>query len=342
MWSFLLRRLLWTIPTFIGVTLICFMLMHMADADPIATNLSMGLSGRQISSEAIEHLRKLYDLDKPWYVQYGRLLERLLTLDLGTRWQDGRPIAEVLGEALPVTLVLSFSSMALAYLVAIPLGVFSAVRQYSVRDQLLTVVLFVLYSLPSFWVGTMALVFLASGNYIDCPFTDQPGCFPLRGLHAFEGFEEMTPFEQLRDMAWHLVLPIFTLTYNAFAGLSRYMRSAMLESLRQDYIRTARAKGLSERTVIFGHALRNSLIPIVTLFGLTLPQLISGSVIVESIFGIRGMGYVALEAIRLPDYPLVITMVAFTALVTVTGVFLSDVLYALVDPRIRLGQERKP
>ena len=339
MLPFIFKRLLWTIPTFVGVTLVCFGLMHFADADPVTTNLSMGLSGRQISSEAIEHLRKLYDLDKPWYEQYGRLVRRLVTLDLGTRWQDGRPIAEVLGEALPITLLLSFVSMAAAYLIAIPLGVFSAVRQYTLADQVVTVGLFVLYSLPSFWVGTMALVFLASGNYVNCGFIDQPGCFPLRGLHAFEGFDAMSPWQQVRDVAWHLVLPLVTLTYNAFAGLSRYMRSAMLETLRQDYIRTARAKGLSERVVIFSHALRNSLIPIVTLFGLTLPQLISGSIIVESIFGIRGMGYVALEAIRLPDYPLVITMVAFTAMVTVSGIFLSDLLYALVDPRIRLGQE---
>lgn len=339
MLRFAFRRLLWTIPTFFGVTLICFGLMHFADADPIASQMSMGLSGRQISSEAIEHLRKLYDLDKPWHVQYGKLVGRLLTLDLGNRWQDGRPIAEVLGEALPVTLALSFVSMALAYLVAIPLGVFSAVRQYTIQDQAVTLFLFVLYSLPSFWVGTMALVFLASGNYIDCGFTEQPGCFPLRGLHAFDGFEQMTFGQQVTDVLWHLVLPIVTLTYNAFAGLSRYMRSAMLESLRQDYVRTARAKGLSERVVVFGHAFRNSLIPIVTLFGLTLPQLIGGSVIVESIFGIRGMGFVVLEAIRLPDYPLVITMVAFTSLVTVSGIFVSDILYAVVDPRIRLGQE---
>jgi peptide/nickel transport system permease protein len=148
----------------------------------------------------------------------------------------------------------------------------------------------------------------------------------------------MSLSEKIGDVLWHLCLPLVTLTYNAFAALSRYMRSGMLETLRQDYIRTARAKGLPERSVIFGHALRNSLISIVTLFGLTLPELISGSVIVESIFGIRGMGLVALEAIRLPDYPLVITIVAFTAAVTMLGVLASDLLYAAVDPRIRIDE----
>lgn len=340
MLRYVVQRILWMVPTLLGVTLACFMLLRMANADPIADQQTGVLRGRQVSSEALEHLRRTYDLDKPWYVQYGKLVRRLVTLDLGNRWQDGRPIREVLGEALPVTLALSGVSLLLAYLVAIPLGVLSAVRQYSAGDQVVTVLLFVLYSLPSFWVGTMLLLFLSSGGYINCSFTPGPGCFPLQGWHAFDGFAAMTPWERIRDVAWHAVLPVVTLTYNAFAALSRYMRAGMLETLRQDFIRTARAKGLSETAVIFGHALRNSLIPIVTLLGLTLPQLISGSVVVEWIFGIRGMGLVALEAIRLPDYPLVITIVAFTALITMIGVLISDLLYALVDPRIRYGEEK--
>jgi peptide/nickel transport system permease protein len=181
----------------------------------------------------------------------------------------------------------------------------------------------------------MLIVFLASGNFVNCGWSREPGCFPLQGWHSFTGFDTMSFGEQVGDVAYHLVLPIVALTYNAFASLSRYMRASMLETLRLDFVRTARAKGLSERTVIFKHALRNSLIPIVTLLGLTLPQLISGAVIAESIFGIRGMGYVMLEAIRLPDYPLVITIVACTAILTMFGVLLSDLLYALIDPRIR-------
>jgi peptide/nickel transport system permease protein len=341
MTRYVLRRLLIMVPTFFGITLICFLVLRMANADPMASSYELGLKGSAMSAEALAQLRALYDLDQPWYLQYLRLLRRLITLDLGTRWQDGRPIAAVIGEALPVTLLLSFVSLTLAYLIAIPLGVYSAIRQGTLRERLLTVVLFALYSLPSFWVGTLLLVFFASGKYVDCGLGKQLGCFPLQGWHMFEGFESLSWPARLADVAWHLVLPTVTLTYNALASLSRYMRSSMLETIRQDYIRTARAKGLSERAVVFKHALRNSLIPIVTLFGLTLPYLIGGSVIVESIFGIRGMGLVALEAIRLPDYPLVITVVAFTALVTMVGLLVSDILYALVDPRITFDSRGK-
>ena len=341
MLRFIVRRLLLMIPTFFGVTLVCFLLMRMANTDPVTADLEAGVRGYQVSQEALEHLRKLYDLDKPWYVQYGKLVKRLVTLDLGTRWQDGRPIADIISEALPVTLLLSFLSLALSYLVAIPIGMYSAVRQYSLGDQIITVILFMLYSLPGFWVGIMLLVFLASGGYVNCSWTDAPGCFPLQGWHSFEGFEQMGLLQKVGDVAWHIVLPVITLTYASFASLSRYMRTGMLETIRQDYIRTARAKGLTERTVILKHAFRNSVIPIITLLGLQLPFLIGGAVIVEMIFGIRGMGLVALEGLRMPDYPLVITIVAFTAVITMVGILLSDVLYAVVDPRITLGESRE-
>ena len=333
--GYVIRRVLWMIPTLFGITLACFVLLRAANADPVAAEF--GSSGRQVSREAIAQLRSIYELDKPWYVQYGKLVKRFVTLDLGNTWQDGRPIVEIIGEALPVTLLLSLFSFALAYLISIPLGVYSAVRQYSVTDQLITIVLFVLYSLPTFWLGTIFIVFLASGKFVVCPWVQDGGCFPLQGLHAFSGFEAMSPVEKVKDVAWHMVLPVITLTYPMFAVISRYMRGGMLENLRQDYIRTARAKGLSERSVVFGHALRNSLIPIVTLIGLELPELVSGAVIVEAIFGVRGMGLLALEAIRMPDYPLVITIVAFIALVTMIGLLASDLLYAWVDPRIKYG-----
>jgi peptide/nickel transport system permease protein len=337
MGRYLLRRVLWMVPTLFGITLVCFLLLRMANADPVAARMQGVQSSRQVSREAIEQMRKIYDLDKPWYVQYGKLVKRFATLDLGNTWQDGRPIVDIIGEALPITMLLALLSITLAYLISIPLGVYSAVKQYSLADQAVTVVLFVLYSLPSFWLGTMFIVFLASGKFLVCPWTSDASCFPLQGWHAFNGFEAMSFGQKLKDVAWHLVLPVITLTYPMLAMISRYMRAGMLENLRQDYIRTARAKGLSERSVVFGHALRNSLIPIVTLIGLELPELIGGAVIVESIYGVRGMGLVALEAIRMPDYPLVITIVAFLALMTMLGVLLSDLLYAVIDPRIKYG-----
>ncbi len=341
MGRFLLRRVLLMIPTFVGITLVCFLILKLTNADPVTAGLEGATSSRHISKEAIEHLRHFYALDKPWHIQYLRLLKRLVTLDLGTRWKDGQPIAKVIGEALPVTLLLSGISLGIAYILAIPLGVFSAVRRGTRRDTVVTVALFVVYSLPSFWVGTMLIVYLSSGQFIRCPWLEAHGCFPLQGWHSFRGFEQLGQIQKVRDVLWHITLPIVTLSYGSLAALSRYMRMGMLDTLRQDYVRTARAKGLGEPRVIYVHALRNALIPIVTLFGLTLPTLIGGSVIVEQIFGIRGMGLVALEAIRLPDYPLIITIVAFTGLLTMAGVLLSDILYALVDPRIRLEGNRK-
>ena len=336
--NFIMRRLLLSVPTLLGVLLVCFGLLHLADADPAGV-VGGGVSGRAISAEALLHLRSYYGLDQPWYVQFARLLWRFLSLDLGTSWRDGRPIIDVLSEAMPVTLLLSLFSLLLSYMVAVPLGAYAAVRSERLVDQALTFVLFVLYSLPSFWVGTMALAFLASGRYLDCGGS---GCFPIQGFHRLDGFSSLTLFEQITDVLWHLFLPLATLTYGGLAALSRYTRAALLDVMQMDYIRTARAKGLSERVVVVRHGLRNSLLPLVTLFGLSLPELVTGSVVVESIFGIRGMGLVTLEAIRLPDYPLVITNVAAMALLTVFGVLLSDILYALVDPRIRgAGRENR-
>ncbi|HMA97635.1 MAG TPA: ABC transporter permease [Polyangiaceae bacterium] len=336
MWRYLIKRVCLMIPTLLGVTLICFFILRAANADPISQAADASLSERQISKEALEHLRRLYSLDQPWYIQYWRLLRRFITLDLGNRWQDGRAIADVIGEALPITLILSTASLIGAYALAIPLGILAAARRGSRVDSVLSLCLFLLYSLPSYWAGTMLLVFLGSGRFIRCSWIEGGGCFPLQGWHSFQGFEQGTFWSQCMDVWWHITLPVVTLTYGSLASLSRYMRSGMLETLRQDYIRTAWAKGLPERRILYVHAFRNGVIPIITLLGLTLPYLISGSVIVEQIFGIRGMGYVALEAIRLPDYPLVVTVVAFTALATMIGVLISDLLYAVVDPRIRL------
>ncbi|MFW5878402.1 MAG: ABC transporter permease, partial [Myxococcota bacterium] len=213
MWQYIVRRLLLMIPTFFGITFVCFLVLRMANTDPMATQMEMGLQGGQVSQEAIEHLRAIYHLDKPWYEQYGRLVGRLtipkcvdwteegavtsawrplsrlacghearLSLDLGTSWRDGRPIMEFIGEALPITVLLAVLSLFIAYLIAIPLGIYSAVRQYSIGDQVTTVVIFMLYSLPRFWIGTMLLIFLAGGHYLEW--------FPLQGWHSFEGFDE--------------------------------------------------------------------------------------------------------------------------------------------------------
>jgi peptide/nickel transport system permease protein len=334
MWQYIVRRILIMIPTFFGILFVVFLLLRVANPDPISADLQMGMRGGQISQQAIERLRAHYHLDKPWYEQYARLVWVVLTLD-GNAWQDGVPIRDKVAESLPVTLMLSTITLALAYMIAIPLGVFSAVKQYSTTDRITTVIVFMLYSLPSFWVGALLIIFLATGNFVQCLWWDEPGCFPLQGWHSFEGFDQMSFGEQVGDVAFHLVLPVLALLYNAFASTSRYMRTSMLETIRQDYIRTARAKGLPERVVIFKHALRNSLIPVVTVLGLSLPYLVGGAIIIEIIFGIRGMGFLTLEALRMPDYPLVFPLVALLSIFVMLGILLSDILYAIVDPRIR-------
>lgn len=332
---YLVRRCLQSLPTLFGVTLICFGLLRAASHDPLLTRMTDPSRAGRISSGALQQLRQLYDLDRPWYVQYLLLLRRLVTLDLGTTWQDGRLIRDVLVEALPVTLLLAGSAIALAYLIAVPIGVYAAAHRGSPVERITSSVLLGLYSLPAFWLGTLLLMVFASGRFVRCEDMDYGACFPLSGWHSFSGFESMSWPRKLLDVLWHLCLPVITLTYPALAVISRHMRAGMLETLQHDFIRTARAKGLRERDVIWRHALRHGILPIVTLLGLELPHLVGGAVVVEAIFGIRGMGLVTIEAIRMPDYPLVISSVTLTALMTWLGSLLTDIAYAWLDPRVR-------
>jgi peptide/nickel transport system permease protein len=331
---YIVRRCLQSVPTLLGVTLICFFLLRLASADPLLGRLSDPLSAGHVA-QGLSQLRELYALDRPWYVQYLLLLRRLVTLDLGTTWQDGRPIRDVLGEALPITLLLTGLSTVLAYGLAIPLGVYAAVRRESLLQRALTVLLFLLYSMPGFWLGTLLLIMLASGQFLRCEGMPYDACFPLAGWHSFSGFEALSRPRQWLDVAWHLCLPVVTLSLPALAVISRHARAGMIEALRQDFVRTARAKGLPERTVIWRHALRHAIVPIVTLLGMELPHLVAGAVVVEAVFGIRGMGMVAIEALRMPDYPLVLSIVTATALMTWLGSLCADVAQAWLDPRVR-------
>jgi peptide/nickel transport system permease protein len=323
------------LPTLFGISLLSFGLLHAANADPSSSVLPGGVQSSEVSSAAVLQLRRLYGLDEPWYVQYGQLLRRFAALDLGTRWQDGRSIRDVLGEALPVSMSLMAAALTLAYALAVPLGAYAAARRGSRVDHGISMSLSVLYSVPAFWVGTLLLSLLASGRFLTCSWLPHGACFPLQGWHSFAGFERMTPSERLLDVLWHGVLPVVTLGYPVLAVVARHLRAGMLDTLQLDYIRTARAKGLPEHAVVYGHALRNSFLPVITLLGLELPRLISGAVIVEWIFGIRGMGLVAFEALRMPDYPMVVAIVTLTALFTLAGSIVADVGYAWLDPRLR-------
>jgi len=323
--AYLLKRLLLMIPTFLGITLVTFAVLNLAPGDPLAAS-SDSLAPGQATRESAQAFRRAMGLDRPLPERYLVWLRHVVTFDFGVSSYDHRPVVDKIGEAIPVTLLLSGLALLIAYLLAVPLGMLSAVRQGTVLDRALTVGLFLLYSLPSFWVAILLVLFLGGGRYFDV--------FPIQGLHS-PGAEGLGLPSRAMDLAWHLVLPVFCLAYGSVAYLSRYARSSLLEVVNQDYIRTARAKGLPERVVLLKHALRNALIPILTLLGLSLPHLVGGSVIVEQIFGIPGMGRLGFQAIATRDYNTVMATTTLAALLTMVGVLLSDLAYCMVDPRIR-------
>ena len=327
--AYLIRRLLLIIPAFIGISLITFLVVQLAPGSPVYLKLRKGesaLSSDAASQKVIEDTKKLYGLDKPILVRYGLWLGKLLTFDFGNSYKDQRPVRTKILETLPVTLQIEIIVVLLVYLISIPIGVFSATHQHSWIDKCITFVLFVLYSLPSFWVAMLLIVFLGGGRFLNW--------FPITQLNSI-GADGWPWYQWLADRIWHLVLPVFCLTYAGLAGLSRFARAGMVDVIRQDYIRTARAYGFAEKVVIFKYAMRNSLIPIITLLATLLPELIAGSVIIESIFSIPGMGRLGYEALLSRDYPLVMGVLSISAFLTLLGLILSDILYALVDPRIK-------
>jgi len=326
---YILKRLFLLVPTLIGITLITYMIVRFTPGDytSLRLDMQMGLKTTAASKEILDQERRLYCLDKPWYVGYMDWLGKFCTLDFGTSRKDGRPVSERIGDALPITLALNLITMLIVYVISIPLGIAASVKKDSLFDRVSSLALFILYSLPTFWIALLLLMFLSSGEYLNL--------FPLGGIMS----DTMTGagfFSLAGDAAWHLVLPVITLTYGSFAFLSRYTRANMLEVINQQYITTARSKGLSEPRVILVHAFRNSLIPLITLMATLLPGLLGGSVIVESIFSIPGMGMLAFEAILARDIPVIMAIEAISALLTLGGILIADLSYALVDPRIRL------
>jgi len=328
--AWLLHRLLLMVPTFIGITLITFLVIQLAPGDPAAMKLRSGAGeqagmGDKVTLQIVERTRALYGLDRPLHERYLIWLKRVVTLDFGDSYKDSRKVMDKIGERLPVTIELNLISIALIYLIAVPLGVHSAVRQGSFSDRAATGTLFALYSLPNFWVAVLLIMFLGGGDWLNL--------FPVFGLQS-PGMEGAPFWPRLADHLWHLALPVFILTYGGLAALSRYQRAGTLEVLRADFVRTARAKGVPERDVIGRHVFRNSIIPVVTLLGYVLPDLFGGSVIVESIFSIPGLGNLGFEAVLGRDYPVIMAIATISALLTLLGLLLSDLLYVLVDPRI--------
>jgi peptide/nickel transport system permease protein len=329
--GYLIRRFLHIIPTLLGITLITFLIIQLAPGNPAMLKLQMAgqdqMGEKAITAEIIEQTKKLYGLDKPLPVQYLLWIKRVATLDFGTSYKDHRPVWDKILERLPVTIQINLISIFIVYLVAIPFGVFSATHPDSTSDRLLTLLFFFLYSLPSFWVAVLLIMLLGGGEFLDI--------FPVYGINSI-GAENLSFLPWLGDRLWHFVLPVFCLTYGGLAFLSRLTRASVLEVVREDYIRTARAKGLSERVVIFKHAFRNALLPLITLLASLLPSMIGGSVIIESIFSIPGMGLLAFEAVLGRDYPVIMAVATISAILTLIGLLFSDIMYAALDPRIKL------
>ncbi|MCZ6714641.1 MAG: ABC transporter permease [Deltaproteobacteria bacterium] len=327
--------------TFIAITIIGFSIVRLAPGDPVELFFSGGLAAgvegvnpeRLVQVEqAKEDLRRQLGLDQPLHIQYIRWLGRILHADLGRSFKDQRLVWDKIRERMPLTITLNSLALLITYGIAIPLGILSAVKTGSIADRVSTLIVFMLYSLPSFWVGTMIIIFLCGGDFLDW--------FPPAGLHALDYDPEWPLYRRLGDYLHHLAMPLLVTTYGSFAFLSRVLRSSMLEVKLQDYVRTARAKGVSERVVILRHILRNSIIPIVTNLGLLLPALIGGSVIIETIFSLPGLGYLGYQAVLARDYPVVLALFSVGSALTLVGILISDLLLVLVDPRISF--EGKP
>ena len=322
MFLYSIKRTLLMIPILLGITLLSFGIMHLAPGGPAEAQMEFSAKA---SAEARERLRKLYGADQPVHKQYLTWLTKFVTLDFGEAFADGRKVKDKILERLPITLTINLLSLGLVLLIAIPIGIMSATHQYSVLDRFTTIFVFVGYSMPSFWLALLLIYLLGV----------QWGALPISGIQSLD-VTGLTGWGRLMDRAEHLIMPVFVSAFGGLAGFSRYMRNNMLEVMRQDYIRTARAKGLSENVVVYKHALRNALMPVITILGLSLPGIIGGSVIMETVFGIPGMGQLLYQAVFSRDYNLAMGILVPAAVLTMLGNFLADIGYAMADPRVRL------
>lgn len=325
MLNYIFKRFLSLIPLLIGITLISFTVIHLAPGRPTDTLTNLN---PKVSLEARAKLNKLYGLDKPLVTQYKNWFIRFIKLDFGESFLDGRRVIDKIKERLPITLFINIASIILILLIGIPLGVIGSIKQESLVDKSITVFVFIGFAIPSFW---LALILMDL-------FCIKLGWLPVLGITSLD-FENFGFFEKIIDLTRHLVLPIAIFVLGGLAGISRYMRQSMIQTLNKPYILAAKAKGLSQHTIIYKHALRNSLLPIITLLGLSIPGLISGSVIIESVFAIPGMGRLFFESVMSRDYPVIMGILTIGAILTMLGNLLADICYATADPRIRY---RKP
>ncbi len=326
MWAFVIRRLWVGLLTLFLITFLVYGLARAMPGEPTAFSNGENQKQRMLPADR-KAMEKLYGLDKPWYIAYWSWAGGVVRGELGNSVSaDKRPVATLIGERIGPTLLLSTTSLVLAYLISVPLGLISVARAGRLDERVTSLLLYVLYSFPSFVAALMLQIFVAV----------RLGWFPLHRMRS-DGSEDLSLWGQVCDLAWHATLPVIVFTYGSLAYYSRFIRANMEEVVRQDYIRTARAKGLGEFAVLVKHAFRNTMIPFVTKVALSLPELLGGSVIIEQIFSWPGLGQLYMSSISDKNYPVIMAQTLIYAVMTLAGQFLADVLYALVDPRVRIA-----
>lgn len=324
MLQYLLKRLFFMVPMLFGITLISFVVIHLTPGEPGVIGTEMN---PKVTKQVRERIRSFYGLDQPLHIQYYLWLKRVVKLDFGISFStDRRPVIDKIKERLPITITINILSMILIFFIGIPIGIYCARYKDSLMDKALTAFVFAGYAAPTFWLALLLMMFF--GVYLEL--------LPISGIKSFN-FSELSPIEKLIDVVKHLVLPVSISAFGGLAGISRYMKSSLLEVLRQEYITTAYAKGLPEKIVLIKHALRNALLPVITILGLSVPGLIGGSVIFESIFSIPGMGQLFYMSVMARDYPTIMGILVIGAFLTLLGNLIADIAYAVADPRIRIG-----
>ena len=336
MLNYIIKRTLWMIPLLIGISLISFFIMHLAPGD--ITNNEASFNPKT-SAESRQKLRELYNLDKPVIVQYGLWLKRMVKLDFGNSfashrkpvfWQttdkDGNVTKGMIQEALPITIIINVIGLVITLVLAIPLGIIAARKHMRWQDKSITLFNFIGFSVPGFWLSLMLMYWLGVAN----------DWFPISGIRSLN-HDALSTFGQLKETLSHFFMPVIIPSVTGLASITLFVKSGMLDVLHQDYITTARAKGLNEHKVVYTHALRNALLPLITIVGLSIPGLIGGSVISEQIFAIPGMGKLFYSAVMARDFPVVMGILTIGSALTLIGNLIADIAYAWADPRVRRG-----
>jgi microcin C transport system permease protein len=341
MWKYILKRLLIMIPTLFGISLVVFAIVNLAPGGPVEQKLQQlrfaGAGGGEavsassssgtstVSAEVLAAIKKQYGFDKPIHMRYILWLKNLAKFDFGESFTYEEPVVDVIMSKFPVSLQFGVISLILSYLISIPLGIMMAVKKGEVFDKGATAILFVMYSIPPLMLGIIFIVFLAGESFLDL--------FPIGGVYS-DMYDELSFFEQIGDRIHHFILPLICYTINSYTVLTMLMKNSLLDEIKKDYIRTARAKGLSEKVVVFKHGLRNALIPIVTGIGGFLGVFFAGSIIIEQIFQLDGMGLLSFSSVLSRDYNVLMGLIVIQSLLMLVGNIISDIAYVFVDPRI--------